>query len=218
MGMTDEGFSLTELLMAMAVFAVVMAIVGGAMLGGFSTIREILTTSDSQSQVQNSAEWSTRLMRYMDVPEGGTVALTEATPTSLTFYSYSGTGDRQDAPNQVRLWSTQAADGSRTLRSLVVAPTRTDTGWTWPALTSANGTVRDLLTLEAAGGDPMTISLQVCNALTDCASTIRDVPLPLSGMPSLATGEVPYALTATFGDARTPALQVTQQVRLVNLP
>ncbi len=213
----DEGFTLTELMMAVAVFSVVMAVVGGAMLGGFSAIRDVLGKTDSQAQVQNSAEWVTRLLRYMDIPEGGTVAMEEATATSTTFYSYSGTGTRPDAPYKVRLWTDAQPDGSRTLHSLVVTPTRTDTGWIWPAMTAANGTVRDLLTVEAGAGEPMSLQLKACNALTDCAETIRDVVLPVSGMPVLATGEVPYQVTVRLGDPRTPALQAVQQVRLVNL-
>ncbi len=214
----DEGFTLTELMMAMAIFAVVMAIIGGAMLGGFSTIRSIITGVDTQATVQNASDWTGRLVRYMDIPEGGTAAIEEASGTALTFYSYSGEGHRSEAPYKVRLWSTTNASGTQTLHSLVVEPTRTDTGWTWPAFTAANGKQRDLLTVPKGSAAPMRLAMDVCNALTTCATTIRTVSLPVSGMPTLSAGEVPYRVTLTIGDSKQPAKQVVQQIRLVNLP
>ena len=213
---SDEGFSLTELLMAMAIFAVVMAIVGGAMLGGFTTIRDVLTGVDREATVQNAAEWTGRMVRYMDVPDGGTTSIEEVTPTSMSFYTYSGQGARADVPMRVRLWTQTNADGSKTLKSLIVEPTRTDSGWTFPTLATQNGKVRDLLTVDS--GAPVTFALQVCNSLTTCSDSIRSVTLPLSGMPTLAAGEVPYKVTVTLGDPAEPANQVVQTIRTVNLP
>ena len=59
----DAGFSLVELLTAMAIFSILMVMVGAATLAGFSAIRDVSSRSEAQQKEQNAAEWATRLIR-----------------------------------------------------------------------------------------------------------------------------------------------------------
>ena len=209
----DGGFTLVEMLMAMAVFAGLMAIVGAATLSGFSGIRDVTRLSEVQQESQSAAEWASRLLRYAEVPEGQTVAITEASPTSITWFTYSGTGAKTDVPYKARLYVVTALDGSQTLWSEVRTPTRVAGGWTW----LTDPVSRRLLSLPAAAGVPLTVSVSVCNPDTDCAATRRIATPTTSGPIALSAVEVPASVTLSIGDHDRPENVVTQQVRLVNL-
>ena len=210
---SDQGFTLVELLTAMAVFGVLMVFVASAMLTGFSAIRDIMQRTESQAQAQNSAEWAARLLRYAAVPEGQTAVITEATTNSITFYTYSGTGSKHDVPYKARLYVTTNANGTKTLNSQVWTPTPVSGGYTW----TTTPFTRSLLTVDKEAGKPLTVSVRVCNPTTSCATTRRTVPLLATGVFTLATGEVPQDVLISIGDPLEPRSVVTQQVRLVNL-
>lgn len=209
----DAGFTLVELLTAMAVFGVLMVFVASAMLTGFSAIRDIMQRTDSQGQAQNAAEWASRLLRYATVPEGQTAVIIDATPNSITFFTYSGTGAKHDVPYKAKLYVTTNADGTKTLYSQVWTPTPVSGGYTW----TTTPFTRSLLTVDKEAGKPLTVSVRVCNPTVDCATTRRTFPLLASGAFTLAAGEVPQDVLISIGDPLEPRSVVTQQVRLVNL-
>ena len=209
----DAGFTLTELLMAMAIFGILMAIVGGAMLSGFSTIRTVMAETSDQADVQNSAEWTTRLLRYMAIPTGRTTAIDQLGPTSITFYTYSGTGDRNDVPYKARISTITNANGSTSLVSDLWTPTMVAAAWTWPE----PATRRTLLTVAPGVAAPLRLTLATCDSLTDCTSVKREIVPAVLGPVSLDVGEVPLAVTITIGNPAEPGTVVTQRVRLVNL-
>jgi prepilin-type N-terminal cleavage/methylation domain-containing protein len=209
----DAGFTLTELLMAMAIFGILMAIVGGAMLSGFSTIRTVIAETSDQADVQNSAEWTTRLLRYMAIPTGRTTAIDQLGPTSITFYTFSGTGDRNDVPYKARISTITNANGSTSLVSDLWTPTMVAAAWTWPE----PATRRTLLTVAPGVAAPLRLTLATCDSLTDCTSVKREIVPAVLGPVSLDVGEVPLAVTITIGNPAEPGTVVTQRVRLVNL-
>ena len=223
----DAGFSLIELVTSMAVFSILVIIVGAAMLAAFSAIRDTTARSDAQAQAQNATEWSSRLLRFSTTPLGQTGAIVDASKASITFYSDAGLAGRNDAPAKVRLYVQANADGTQTVRSQVWAPTQTSTGWTW----AATATSRDLLTVPKGATTPLAVSVYVCDPNVSCYSpetcaamvptctstTWRDATPVTSGALALGATELPKAVRITVGDARYPELQVTQTVRLVNL-
>ena len=209
----DAGFTLTELLMAMAIFGILMAIVGGAMLSGFSTIRTVIAQTSGQADIQNAAEWTTRLLRYAETPTGRTTAIDQLGPTSITFYTYSGTGDRNDVPYKARISTITNANGSTSLVTDIWTPTMVASAWTWPE----PATRRVLLTVAAGVAAPLRLTLATCDSLTNCASVKRELAPGVLGPVSLDAGEVPLAVSITIGNPAEPGTLVAQRVRLVNL-
>jgi type II secretory pathway pseudopilin PulG len=208
--LTDEsGMSIIELVVAMAVFSGLMVIVGGAMLSGFSGMRDGLTRSEQQSSAQLAAEWSGKLLRYIGVPEGQTTAILEASPTSITVFTYSGTGEKHDVPYRARLFVTTAADGSRTLSSEIITPRQVTGGWTWTAAPER----RDLLTLPRTASAPLAVGVWVRNPATIPAAAARNATPASSGPVALLEGEEVESVVVQIGNQAEPRTLVTLQIR-----
>ena len=208
----DGGFTLIELVVAMAVFSVLMIMVGAITLSGFSSIRAITSRSEIQQESQNAAEWATRLIRYTALPEGQTAAITAAGPSAIRLFTYSGTGSKNDVPYEAYLFVVANADGTSSLVSDVWTPTAVSGGWTWNEAPAR----RELLRVPAGVGTPLSIRVFACNALTGCAS--REEVTPASYGPiTLAEGRVLESVEFSIGDPANARNRVTQQVRLVNL-
>lgn len=208
----DGGFTLIELVTAMGVFSVLMIMVGAITLSGFSSIREITSRSETQQQSQNAAEWATRLIRYTALPEGQTAPITAASPSAIRFYTYSGTGPKNDVPYEAQLFVVANADGTSSLVSDVWTPTAITGGWTWGEAPAR----RELLRVPAGAGTPLSIRVFACNALTGCA-TREEVTPATYGPVVLAEGRVLESVEFSIGDPADERNRVTQQVRLVNL-
>jgi prepilin-type N-terminal cleavage/methylation domain-containing protein len=210
----DAGFTLVELLVAIGVFSILMVMVGAATLTGFTAIREASSRSTIQQQSQNAMEWSSRLLRYAEVPEGVVTALPEATSTAVTAYSYTGTGSKADVPYKVRLSVATQADGTQDLVSDVWTPTRVSGGWTYDGAPRR----RTLLTVPAdVGGSPLSLQYFACTPTAGCAATRRVVTPNASGPLTLGASEVPESIVLSIGDPSLPSSLVTQSVKLVNL-
>lgn len=114
---SDQGFTLIELMVAIGVFAILMAIVSTLFVRGIRTMQVAQRGSTVQTQQQNAMEWLTRLVRYADNPVEGASpppAITEATATSMTFTTYSGTGPVDRVPYLVHIARTSAGVISQT--------------------------------------------------------------------------------------------------------
>ncbi len=209
----DDGFTLVELMVAMAVFGILMAIVGGAMLSGFVGVRDIMKRTESGASARIAGDWTGKLLRYTDLPEGQTAAITEASPTSITFFTYSGTGTKHDVPYRARIYTVTNADTTRSIMSQVWTPLAVTGGWTW---VSAPVT-RTLLTLPPTASTPLSVAIWVRNPLLVPAAEPRLATPATSGPLVLATGEVPESVVLQLGDQNDPRNLVTQQIRLGNL-
>lgn len=125
---SDSGFTLVELLVAIGVFGVSMAIVSVATVAALQSVRQATASSEIQVQQQNAIIWISRLLRYADNPIEGAAAVpwvqlngasTDANGNSvLTFTTYSGTGPLDRVAYQATL--SVAANGD--LVSTVVTP------------------------------------------------------------------------------------------------
>ena len=212
----DEGFSLIELITALAVFSILMVVVGGATLSGFSAIREATTRSSIQQQAQNAMESISRLVRYADVPEGQTLAVTLATATSVTMYTYSGTGSKNDVPYQLVLSVVTDTDGNESVISNVRTPTKPAGIWLWADGDGLNVS-RRLLTVPPSPGAPLGLRYYAC-VKEDCFATRRLVTAPTTPAPlTLGATEVLESIEVSIGDPTLPDSLVTQSVKLVNL-
>ena len=71
----DRGLSLVELMVAMAVFSVLMVMVSALSIQGYSAVRNATSLTEVQAEQQNAMLWMSRLLRYTDNPyEAGTPA------------------------------------------------------------------------------------------------------------------------------------------------
>jgi prepilin-type N-terminal cleavage/methylation domain-containing protein len=226
----DSGFTLVELLTAIAVFSVLMVIVGRGTLTGFSAIRDIGDKSNAQADAQNAAEWLTRQLRYVETPEGQASAITEASPNAISFYTYSGSGPKHDVPYLVKVFVTTTkgdegvapclvvtppATGAKwkNLCSSVSTPTRVTGGWSWPAPVT-----RQLLRVPAANGAPVKFSVWASQPAASPKPTPTSVtPTTLGPLPLVADVDVPEYVVFQIGDQTLPRSLVSQQVRLENL-
>jgi prepilin-type N-terminal cleavage/methylation domain-containing protein len=205
----DRGLSIIELVVAMAVFSGLMVVVGGAMLNGFSGMRDSLERSEQQSSAQLAAEWVGKLLRYTGLPEGQTTAIVEASPTSITVFTYSGTGEKHDVPYRARLFVTTEANGERTLSSEVITPRQVSGGWTWTAAPET----RDLLTLPADASAPLAVGVWVRNPAALPATAARNATPTTTGPIALLEGEVVESVVVQIGNQAEPRSLVTLQVR-----
>lgn len=209
----ESGFTLVELMVAMAIFGILMVIVGGAMLSGFVGVQDVMSRTESQASAQIAGQWTGKLLRYTGLPEGQTAAITEASPTSITFFTYSGTGAKHDVPYRARIYMTTNADGTRSLQTQVWTPLGVGGGWTW----ATAPVTRTHLTLPASASAPVSVAVWVRNPLTVPAAEPRLATPTVSGPLVLVPGEEPESVVLQIGDQNDPRNLVTQQVRLDNL-
>lgn len=112
----DDGFTLVELMVSVAVLSLLMALVSAIALSGMTTIRSLTTLSNVQVQEQDTGEWLSRLLRFTDNPVDTfpvTPAITYAGSSAgmpvLTFHTFAGIGARDRIPYKVTI--TQNARG-----------------------------------------------------------------------------------------------------------
>ncbi|MDP1877231.1 MAG: prepilin-type N-terminal cleavage/methylation domain-containing protein [Actinomycetota bacterium] len=92
---SDAGFSLVELLVALAIFSLLAGVVSVVVVNGVQAIARVSTANQVQAEQQNAMLWVTRLLRYVDNPVSGSTppeSIVSATPTSMVFFTLSGTG------------------------------------------------------------------------------------------------------------------------------
>lgn len=109
----ERGLTLVELLVAMGVFSVIMAVVTAGVVSALRTVRAADVASERQAEQQNAIVWISRLLRYADNPSEGYqsvpwVLAGKATTgaqgnADLTFTTYSGTGPKDRVAYLARL-------------------------------------------------------------------------------------------------------------------
>lgn len=105
----DAGVTLTELLVAMGVFGVLMVIVGSGFVAVFGGIRDATAFSDVQQDERNAMLWMSRAIRYIDNESEGFTpqpAILSASATEFTFFTNAGLGVVEGAPYRVALGVT----------------------------------------------------------------------------------------------------------------
>jgi len=210
----DSGFSLIELMVALGIFSLLILIVAALSASAFRAIREATSRSEIQTQSQNAMEWASRLLRYADTPPGGTTAIEDASANGITVYTYSGTGDVDDAPYKARLFTRLTDEGDTDVLSEVIAPVEVDGEWTW----AEPGRERRLLTMPAeVGSTPLQIEYFVCDPEDNCANPQPYVPTGSGPLLPVDSTLVPAYLVVRMGDSSVPNTLVTQTVKLVNL-
>ncbi len=127
---SDTGFTLIELMVAIGLFGMLMALVTVFVVTGVGSIKDASTANNVQAQQQNAMLVMSRQVRYIDNPVNSGVppaAILEATPDSLAFFTLSGTGTVDRLPYKLLLCTTPRGVES----------------FTWPPALTSGGAVLD---------------------------------------------------------------------------
>lgn len=108
----DSGVSLIEVVVAMGVFGVLMAIASAFFINAYGGIRDASSLSNVQQQQRNAILRASTAIRFADNATEGrtpTGAVVTATPTTLEFYTRSSMTPTQTSPSRVRLYTSTTA-------------------------------------------------------------------------------------------------------------
>ena len=158
----DGGFTLIELMVAIGIFALLMALVSVILINGIRSIRVATTANTVQAQQQNTMLVLSKLVKYIDNPLNTGVppaAILQATPSSMAFFTLSGTGIVDRLPYKVAVcrtprgvetftWSPTLVNGAAVVNTSpdMSAPACTDAG--------AAGSRRRILLPDAPDTNP----------------------------------------------------------------
>lgn len=216
----DGGFTLIELMVAMGLFAVLMALVSVFLITGLKSLKEASTANSVQAQQQNAMIAMSKQIRYIDNPveKGVTVpAILKAAPNALAFFTLSGDGDVDRLAYKVMLctsdlgvesftWAPELVDGAAVENSSPdgTVPTCDDAG--------AAGSFRRLLVAKEANTDP-SVEFRYFSGATEIVSTD-----PVSGEPTALSSDQVDSITSVRIILTDPSLgaPLEQSVLLVN--
>jgi prepilin-type N-terminal cleavage/methylation domain-containing protein len=223
-GRDDEGFTLVELLAAMGIFSILMAMISATMLSGMTSIGHIAKRSQQQGTYQLVSESVSRLLRYTVAPESTIYAIPSAGKYAITFYSASGFGASNDRPNKVHLWFDPATKLVKmTVMPAVLNPdtdglVSTPDSWTWATPTTTD--VRVLMRSDTTTS-PIRFSVRVrCSVTVSCpvrAANGDITPVAETALVIDPSKEFFESVVVSVGDPADPKNQITQQVRLQNV-
>ena len=222
----DAGFTLVELLTAMAIFGILMALMSSAMLSGMKGVSHLALRSEEQATDRQVSETVSRLLRYAVNPEMSFYVtmpgVVSASSTSITFYSSSGYAGANDRPNKVHIWF----DPAKKLVYMTVMPamlnpdvdssTVTADSWTWATPTLAD---RRVLMRSSTNVSPLNFSVRVRCYQNTCPSRAPggDITTGVESAVTPDANEYVESVVLTVGDPAYPDTRLVQQVRLPNL-
>jgi prepilin-type N-terminal cleavage/methylation domain-containing protein len=219
----DEGFTLIELLVSIGIFGLLMAMVSVFVIQGVGAIKDASTANNVQAQEQNAMLVISRQVRYIDNPVNSgnpPAAILEATPSTLAFFTLSGTGNVDRLPYKVLLCTT-----NRGVESFSWPPALTNGGaildttpdMTIPTCDDAGGVGanrRILISDDASTAPAMSFRYWRARTSADPVGT-GDVELVPTGSLTAAQLDLLTKITVTLSD---PSLgtPLEQTVVLVN--
>ena len=228
----DEGFTLVELLAAMAIFSILMAMISAVLLSGISGLTHLAQSNEDQMVHQRVAESVARVLRYAGKPEITRDAFVSASSTSLTFYSSSGFALSNDIPNKVHIWFDPTT--KNVYMSVIPATMNPDNDgvsstpdtWQWvtePAVpadpTKDTFAYRHVLMKSDTTTSPIHFKLLLGCLQSGCGT--RAPGTLLNGTTEapvvLTTQELVQSVEVIVGDPSDAKNSVRQQVRLQNL-
>lgn len=161
-GNRDDGFTLIELMVAIGIFALLMAMVSVILINGIRSIRVATTANTVQAQQQNTMLALSQVVKYVDNPINAGVlpaAILQATPSSMAFFTLAGTGPVDRLPYKVAICRTTRGVETFTWTPTLVngaAVVNTSPDMTVPACTDAGaaGSRRRILLPDAPDTNP----------------------------------------------------------------
>jgi prepilin-type N-terminal cleavage/methylation domain-containing protein len=221
-GQDDDGFTLVELLAAMGIFSILMAMISATMLGGMTSIGHIAKRTQQQATYEQVSETISRLLRYTVSPESPISPIVSAGKDAITFYSASGFGSSNDRPNKVHVWF----DSTSKLVKMTVMPAilnpdtdglaSTADSWTWSTPTTSD--IRVLMKSDTTAS-PVNFSVRVRCKTAPCPTRPANGDITPNTETTLSIGSTEFfeSVVVTVGDAGDTPNRITQQVRLQNV-
>ena len=237
----DEGFTLVELLAAMAIFSILMAMISAVLLSGISGLTHLAKSNEDQMVNQRVAESVARVLRYAGKPEITRDAFVCASSTSLVFYSSSGFALSNDVPNKVHIWFDSTTKNM--YMSIIPATMNPDNDgvsstpdtWQWATASAcpanpANDPVAYRHVLMKSDPETPTTSPLHFKVLLGCLQSgcatrspgtllngTTEAPVTLTTQEIVQSVEVIVGDPTVGSDGKLPSNTVSQQVRLQNL-
>jgi len=200
----DSGMTLIELLVAISILAILMAMISTLGTKAFRTTSKVVSTTQTEGYYQNAMRRITRQLRYAAGPDSSTCAFDTVDGTQVIFYTYSLLGAVATAiPNKVRIW----VDTSGTVWEAVTSPVTTN------GVTTYTSTP---LTTQLATGVVNTTAAPVFTWYDSADLTTANVVAPGTGM-SLAQRQSLHRVSVTLQNTTNTVISVQQTVVFQNL-
>jgi len=216
----DEGLTLVEVMVSLAIFSIMMAAVATLLIFGLRSMFDASTANSVQAQQQNALTAMSRLIRFIDHPNSGPTpapAIVSATPDSLAFFTWGATGTIDRQPTKALLcvadeglveitWPPELSDEG------IPQPGYVDTSV--PACSDATGNRRILVPVSREG-EPA-LAFTYWRSRTD-ADDEGDGPIEVVPAGALTTEQISLinAIEVTISDTRL-TIPSEQSIALVN--
>jgi Tfp pilus assembly protein PilW len=209
----DTGMSVVELVVAMMCASIVLAGVAGVFVGVMRVTRVVAVKTAATSDGRVAMEAMTRSLRVTSRPDGITAAFTQATPTSVSFYSSLNRGTTGEPPQTFveYSWDGACLNESQTTSQAVTSPPSTGPFYTWPAANRRTTCLVRTTTAPAFSyyDDPL---------ITSGGTTVT--PMPDTSTAALRKAIRSVQVTLTVQDAANTAIAgtpLTSRVTLTNV-
>lgn len=183
----DDGVSLTELLISMGVFSVVMAAVLAVFVNTIDSVRFVSTKTSTTADARIAMEALTRTIRVAVIPKGEPAALVDAQDGQVAFYSSLNRGAAQSPARPTLVTYRYDPTTSCLLETQVAATTLVPANpaqpFEWPGL----GTTRCLIKTSAA---PLFEYFDDGRITGDDGSEVQPLATPSGALPSASLGAV----------------------------
>lgn len=158
----DAGFTLTEMLVAIGISALLIVLVTGLVVRGLSTFRTVTAENNLRAAQENASLWLQGIIRFADNPVEATLTLPAfdtAGVSAMTVYSFGAPGTVTRVPYKVTVATCAAGDSGCAVGdviSKVSAPTLTNGAMTYDSggYPNYSAAVTRVLVPKTAGGSP----------------------------------------------------------------
>ena len=215
----DDGLSLVEVLVALGIFAILMAMVATLMIYGLRAAFRASDANTVQARQQNAIVSMSRLIRFIDNPNDGPVpdpAILLATPDSLAFFSWGAAGTVDRTPTRTLLCADDLGIYELTWPAGLTAAGTPEMSYSVeiPACDDQSGVRRVLLDAGTEGPPSLTFTYWRPRVEADESGTgpVELVPNGALTQEQLATVS---AISVSIGDPRLAAT-TDQTIALVN--
>lgn len=207
----DAGMGLVELVVAMAVSAVVLLALGTTFDGALRTSGTATTRISNTAELRLAMDTVARRLRVAVPPRSGAAAFEEAKPRSVRFYaSISTPGDTSDKPPVLVTYTITA----NCLQETRTTPTGTsELDWSW---TPGAATTTTCLARGAVNADGGALFTYFPNGSLTAAALGDSTGVATADLSKIAGVAVHGSVKASATSA-TPATSASTRVTLVNV-
>lgn len=216
---TDAGLSLVEVLVALGIFGILMAMVSTLMIYGLRAAFRASDANTVQARQQNAIVSMSRLIRFIDNPNDGPApdpAILQATANSLAFFSWGAAGTVDRTPTRTLLCADDAGVYELTWPAGITVVGNPDPSYSLDVPTCDDQTGVRRVLLDAASEGPPSLTFSYWRPRTD-ADEPGTGPVEVVANGALTQEQLATvtAISVSIGDPRLAAT-TDQTIALVN--